>query len=145
MSRSFLENEYTERIMSSVATGQAANESSVVDTVGFDSFTFIAALGAIDPTGTVVMKLQQCDTDDGSFADLTDASATATANDDEGLLVVEIYRPAERYLKAIVTTDVANGEIDSVICIKRDPKEIPVTQSDDVIDSAFVASPDESA
>lgn len=141
-----MENERLERIMDSVAAGQAATNSAVLDTSGFDSVTVFCALGAIVATGTVIMKIQGgAESDGGDMADLADTSVAATSDDDEGILAVELYRPREQYIRAVVTTATANGEIDGVFAVLRDPQAIPITQSSDIIAFELHASPAEGA
>ena len=142
--RSFKENEQLERIMNGVAAGQAANNSDVLDTRGFDSVTIVALIGAVTATGTVTMKIQQgTESGGGDMADLEGTSVALTASDDDKMLAVEIYRPQERYLRAVVTTATADGVIDGVIAILRDPHKIPVTQGSDVAAFELHAAPDE--
>jgi len=141
---SFKEHERLERIMSSVAAGTDTNESDVLDTRGFDSVTIIAVIGTVEATGTVELKVQQGALANGSdMEDLLGTAVSLAAGDDEDLLAVEIYRPRERYVRAVVTTAVANGEIDGVLAVLRDPHYVPVTQSADVIAFELHGSPAE--
>jgi hypothetical protein len=145
--RNFLENEKTIRVMSSATGGTGTTASSIVDMVGFDSAAFIALAGAVTSSGTITMTVQGNDsTSTAGFADLEGANAQLGSDDDEGLLIVEVYRPAKRYLRAVVNCETANGEVDGILCLQRDPKLIPFGgQDDSVVDSAFVSSPDETA
>lgn len=143
--KSFYENEKIERLINGAVAGTGTTNGDVLDTQGFDTVTFVAPLGAIDATGTVTLKIQQGDESDGSdMADLSGATASADASDDNKLLCVEIYRPRERYLRPVLTRGVANSVIDGAIAILRDPQDIPVTRSSDEADYTIVAAPAES-
>ncbi len=142
--RSFKENEQLERIMNGVASGIGANNSDVLDTRGFDSVTIIALIGTVAVTGTVTMKIQQgAESDASDMADLTGTSVVLTDTDDNKMLAVELYRPRERYVRAVVTTVTAAGVIDGVVAVLRDPHQIPVTQGSDVAAFELHAAPAE--
>lgn len=143
--RSFSENEKLERLMNGAAAGQGTTNGDLLDTLGYDSVTFIGLIGAVDPTGTVQMKIQQGrEAGGGDMADLSGATADLSADDDDKLLLVEIYRPRERYVRPVIVRATADSAIDGVVAILRDPQRMPVVQPTDVGDSALVASPAES-
>jgi len=117
------------RVMIGVAAGQATNNGDSVDMKGFDSVTFIALIGAIDPTGTVTLKAQQS-TDDGvadAFSDLLGSAIAYTAADDGKATILEVNCPLKRYVRPVIITAVANGVIDGVIAIQTKPSSEPVT------------------
>lgn len=144
MLENLLKDAEIQRVMDSVAAGQAANTSSEVDMAGFDAVMFICLIGAVTATGTVTMKIQQ-DTATGmaSAADLEGTAIAADSDDDDLLLVTDLIRPQERFVRAVVTTATANGEIDGVIAIKYRAKNRPTTQGATVVDSELHLSPAE--
>ncbi len=85
----------------------AASTSSEVDMQGYEGCLFLLSLGTIDTT--VDMQIDSSSTSGGTLAALTDTdSATAdltqiTATGDNKQYCVDVYRPTNRYLKAIVT------------------------------------------
>lgn len=120
--------------------------SAAIDTAGLESATFICLVGTITSSGEVELKIQQS-SDDGSldsYADLEDSAVTVVgaANSDK-LLIVEIVRPQERYLKAIVTRDVGNSVIGGVIAIGNQVPKSPITDDDTVEEVVTLISPDE--
>ena len=144
MIKSILKNCEVDRIMESVNAGTAANLSAAVDMAGYEGVLFVVSLGAITTTGIATVKVSQCDTSGGSYADLTGTSVASTADGDaQGLILVEVINPLERYLKVTVTTATANVEIDSVTAIKFGAKAMPITENADVIDSEQHISPAE--
>ncbi len=120
------------RVSNAVAAGQATTNCSSVDMKGFDAVTFIVSVGAIVSTGTVTVKAQQS-TDDSTFADLVGTAIAFTDADDNKVAVLEITKPLERYVRAVVVTATANGTIDSVVAIQTDASEEPVTHGGTVV------------
>jgi hypothetical protein len=72
-------------------------------------------------------------------------NATCVVNDDlnDTLLVVEVYRPRERYVQAVRTSATANIAFGNVIAILYGARKLPVTLDATVQDGALVASPAE--
>jgi len=136
MIEGLLKNVEVDRIMESVAAGQAANLSDAVDMAGFESVLFSISFGAIDTGGIATVKVSQCDSEAGSYADLLGRSVASSADTDaQGIILVEIKNPEERYLKVTVTTSIADVEIDTVTAFKFGAKKLPITENDDIIDS----------
>jgi hypothetical protein len=79
------------RVSNAVAAGTATTNCSAVDMKGFESVTFVVAIGAIVSTGTVTVKAQQS-TDNSSFADLEGTAIAYTDSDDNKLAVLEITK-----------------------------------------------------
>lgn len=120
------------RVSNAVAAGQATTNCSSVDMQGFESVTFVVAIGAIVSTGTVTVKAQQSE-DDSSFADLAGTAIAYTDADDNKLAVLEITKPRERYVRPVVITATANGTIDGVIAIQTAADEEPVSNGSTVV------------
>jgi hypothetical protein len=134
------------KIEDSVAAGQAATVSDVVDTIGFMGACFIYKLGAVADGAAVTLKISQNTSNSTSgMTDLAGATAAiaVAATDSEQVLVVDVIRPRERYLIATLTTEEQNAEIDSGICILYNPGVKPVTQPAAVDVGTLVVSPDE--
>jgi hypothetical protein len=134
------------KIMDSQAAGQTDPTSDIVDTQGYEGCCFICKLGAVTDAGAVKMTIYQ-DTDSagGTVAALSGAEAAiATASSDsEQVIVVDVKRPRERYLQALITRADQNSEIDAVIAILYNPINIPVTQPATIDAEASVVSPAE--
>jgi hypothetical protein len=117
------------RALNAVAAGQSNQNGGVIDMANYEGVVFIAALGTLASGAVTGMKAQQ-----GNQANLSDAAdlagtavSIADAEDNE-LLVLDIYRPAERYVRAVVTRGTADATIDGVIAIQYGPRVLPVTQ-----------------
>ena len=82
-----------------VATGTSTITSTAIDMAGYDGCLFIVRLGS--PATNNSVKIQQCDTSGGSYADLTGTSVGSHATDNP--LIVDVFRPREQFLKYVVT------------------------------------------
>lgn len=87
------------KVSAAVATGTTAVNSSVVDMQGYDGVIFLASLGTAAANNGV--KAQQ-----GQIANMSDAADLAgtlvSSNGTQTDLVLEIFRPRERYVRASV-------------------------------------------
>jgi hypothetical protein len=126
--RNLLSNAKFTRLANSAAAGNAAINSSAIDCKGFDSTTFLLALGSITANTTASVIVQQS-TDDGnsdSWAPLSTTNTALTSADSNKLLGLEIVDAQERYLRAVVTRQ--NAAVDCIAAIQSCPKICPVTQ-----------------
>ena len=111
------------------------------DMQGWDGIIFILNLGVTD--GTVDMKAQG--DDNSAFSSATDITGAAitqvSATGDNKLYVLDVYRPTERYIRAVVTTGAgAVAEEAGVVSIRyRRTGRQPVTQHADVAEVKKVA------
>lgn len=136
--RTLLENVKIVRVSDAAGAAQTDVTSDVVDTVGFERIIFIAALGAITGGGSVSMSLFTGDASNGVGAvEVETTTVVATDADDDGLLVIEAYRPAGRYCHVVIERADENSAIDSVVCLLSDAKQLPV-DNDDLVDFTTV-------
>jgi len=146
MLNSLLRNCKIVKVLDSQADGQATNNTDIVDTQGFEGVCFITKLGAVTNAGAITMTIQQ-DTDSagGTMAALSGAQAAiaSTSSDAEQSLVVDVFRPRERYARASIVRATQNSEIDAVYAILYGATALPVTQPATIDASAFVVSPAE--
>lgn len=117
------------RVMNAVAAGTTAQTSSAIDTQGFEGVKIYTAFGAITGSAVTSVKIQQS-SDDGSadaYADLAGTSISVADDDDNQVVVHDIYRPRERYLKVVVSRATQNAVIDGVIAVLYGPADSPTT------------------
>lgn len=126
---------------------QTAVNGTAVDMVGFDGVMFIAVLGTVSTDCVPTLKAQQS-SDNGSadtFADLEGSSAAGDDGDDDDLLVVDVYRPRERYVRPVLTR--AGGStgavLDGIIAIKYRGSKMPTAQHATEVARTVLASPAE--
>lgn len=119
-----------DRVMNAVAAGTSDQNSDSVDMAGFDGVLFIALLGTL--TATQVTKLTaQHSADDSTFAAITGGSTDAMADADSNkLLFVDVYRPQNRYVRAVVDRGTANAVIDGVLAIRYCGDKAPFSHGD---------------
>lgn len=131
------------------AAANTDDDSAAVDTQGYEGVMFICPITDSVQGGVATMTVEQETTSDGTFAALSGAVATATSasNDDLNgkLLVVDVYKPRERYLRANLTSATQNIAYGATIAIKYGAHKMPITQATaEVADSEIVTSPAES-
>lgn len=132
------------------AASDTDDDSAIVDTANFEGCLFITEITDSVATGVATMTVEQNTANSGTgMAALSGAVATATSatNDDLNtkLLIVDVPRPRERYLRVNRTSATANIAFGPVIAILYGPRKGAVTQAAaEVADSATAVSPAES-
>lgn len=132
-----------------VSAGSSIDSNSDrIDMSGWEGVVFVCPVTDSVQNGVATLKAEQSTTDaDTYMAALTGASATATSanNDDlnDKLLVVDVYRPTERYVQAVRTSSAANIAYGNVIAILYGARELPTAEDTSILDAAVVASPAE--
>jgi hypothetical protein len=126
-----LKNVKIQRVMNAVAAGTSNQTSSAVDTQGFDGVMFVASFGTLTATQVTSLKAQTS-SDDGASDAYDDLAGTLvgpmTDADSNKQLILDIYKPRKRYLKAVVNRATANAVIDGVTAILYRGRKAPVTQ-----------------
>lgn len=133
------------RVMNAVAAGTTDQNSSEVDMQGWDGVMFIAAFGALTATQVTQIKAQQ-DTATGmaGAADLAGTLVGPLADGDGNkCLVLDVFRPQERFVRCVVDRGTANAVIDGVIAIQYRGRKAPVTQGSTIAFSEAHVSPAE--
>lgn len=110
------------------AAGQTAITSDVVDTANCDGVLFIVSFGAITAGAVTSIKVQQCDTSGGSYADLEGTSQTVADDADNTTFYVDVFRPREQFLKLVVSRATQNATVGSILAIKYNTSNRPTTQ-----------------
>ncbi len=121
--------EKTIRVMNGVVAGTSAQTSSAIDTAGFDGVKIYSLFGAITSGAATSVKVQQS-SDDASadaYADLLGTSVTVADDDDNQVVVHDIYRPRERYLKVVISRATQNAVIDGVVAVLYNASKEPTT------------------
>jgi hypothetical protein len=111
------------------AAGTTDIESTIVDTAGYGGVQFVIQLGAIT-SGAVTSAYVQQNTANSTSGMATLAGTTATiADDDDGqYVVIDVARPAERYVRLVVDRGTQNAVVASAEYIQYEPIASPVTQ-----------------
>lgn len=130
------------------AASNTDSNSSIVDTQDCEGVVFIVPITDSVDTGVATLTAQQNTANsDTGMAGLSGAVATATsaANDDLNgqLLIVDVYRPRERYVQGTLTSATANIAFGNMIAIKYGVRKAPVTSDSTVSSVATAISPAE--
>jgi len=117
------------RLANAQAAGLTDFTSSALDMEDYDGVLFICAAGAVSATAVSQVKIQQS-SDDGStdaYADLagTFSAALVSGTDDNKVILIDVYRPQERYLKVVWHRSTANTVIDGIFAIRYHGKVMP--------------------
>lgn len=121
-----------------------AEKGTIIDMAGFESVMFIAMLNDVVDTAALTLAVAASDTNDTGAMALLSGSATKTAGAsdcDNGLMVVDVAHPNQRYLEVQLTHATANAPHGGVLAIQYNAKDVPVTQSAGVVASALLANP----
>ncbi len=111
------------------ADGTTDPDGRSVDMLGFDGCVFICVVGVITTTGTVNMSIAQS-SDDTTYNAISGAAAQADlAADGDKLLVVDVYKPGDRYLRPTVTRATANSILGGIVSVRYKGRKSPFTQN----------------
>jgi hypothetical protein len=119
------------------------------DMAGFDGVLFIAAIGTLTSSQVTFLGAQGS-ADGTTWASAGTAAAptnliagaqTAAMADTDGtkLLVLDVFRPQQRYVRAVLFRGTANAVVDGVIAIRYEASKMPtVHDATTVAASKFV-------
>lgn len=108
------------------------------DMLGFDGVVFIAALGTL--TASQVTFLGAQDSADGTTWGAVGTAAAPTNliagaqtpaaldADSNKLLVLDVFRPRRRFVRAVLYRGTANAVVDGVVAIRYEAKKLPTGQ-----------------
>lgn len=128
------------------AASDTDSNSDRLDMSGFDGVMFIVPITDSVDTGVATLNIQQNTIDsDTGMATTSSATATSAANDDlnNKLLVVDVYRPAERYVQGNITSATANIAYGNMIAIQYKGSKMPISAAASIATSTVSASPAE--
>ncbi len=118
-------------------------DSARVDMTGFDTVTFVAAVGDCTSGSvlTLVAKSNAADSTSNSTTEKANTAITAGTSDcDNSLLMVTVHKPTLRYAYASLGIDTQNAVFENIIAFQYNAKSVPVTQGALVV-SNEVAGP----
>ena len=142
MIESILKNCGIAKVMNNTAagTGDTLN-GSIVDLGAdgiFDSVCFIATTGDVADTAVMTLKAycgDESDVSDGAYKTTTATFTAGAATADNKTLILDVVRPGKRYVRPDFVRATANIPVETIIAIKYNAKNVPVTQSSSVVDS----------
>jgi hypothetical protein len=116
------------RVMNDVAAGTTVQNSTHVDMQGWDGVLFIVGIGALTAGQVTNAKLQGGNAvNDSDQADLSTPLASAALADGNSniSILLDLYRPQERYIRCVVNRATQNAVIDGVWAIQYQGEKIP--------------------
>jgi hypothetical protein len=146
MINNLLNNVLVTRVLGAQADGTGTASSAILDMTGYSGVMFIAKFDDVDNTAVLTLTCQQNTANSASGMATLDGSATYTAeaaDADDDLLVLDIVRPRERYVRAQVVIGTGNAILGSIVAIQYGAESVPITQGTTVLDSDTLTDPDE--
>lgn len=143
---SLLKNCKITRVANAAAAAQTDVNGSILDMAGFEGVMFVALTGDATATSALALKCEQNTVNSASgMAELTGAASfTAGASDaDNKALVLDVHKPRERYVRAVLERGTADCVVDGIIAIQYMPRSMPTSQDASVIASALINDPSE--
>lgn len=144
-----LKNVKISEVLAPVAAGSSIDSNSdVIDMAGYEGVVFVVPIADSASTGVATLTIEQNTANSASgMAALSGAVATVTSGENDDLngtlLVVDVYRPRERYLQGVVTSATANIAYSNMIAIQYEGTKMPITQGSTVSAATQVISPAE--
>ena len=116
------------RIANATAAGVTAINCTSVDMQDFEGVQATCSMGTLT-AGQVTSLKAQSSTDNSTWADITGAvTANAADGDSNKMLILDLYRPQQRYVRFVVNRATQNAVIDAVVAYQYGPKKAAVTQ-----------------
>ena len=109
--------------------------SEAIDTAGYEGAEIFTGFGAITSGAVTSVKVQQCDTSGGTYADLTGTAITVADDDDNQMTHHVIFNPQEQYLKVVTDRGTQNAVVDFMVVKLFGARREPTTD-----DTATVVS-----
>lgn len=137
-SGNFSKNVKVDLVVNPTSAGTVATTTGAsIDMAGYDGCAFICVVGNATSGATATLAVRGGATTT-SFVAISGASAGSTGGADNGLLMVDVYKPRKRYLSptlAIGTTILVHG---GVTAYRYHARSSPVTNS---TAAEFLAAP----
>ena len=134
MRRNLLQNVQIDWVDGVEAAGSSIDVNSTIkDMQGWDGVVVITEITDSADTGVGTLSIQENSANsDTGMANITGATAagTSAADDDlnDTLLIVDCYKPMERYVQATRISATANIAYGPVIMIRYQGRKSPITQ-----------------
>lgn len=125
---SLLKNLEVFRVLAPTVAGTTTIVTSSVDCAGLQTVLFIVGVGTITSGGSFVPTFEGSD-DDVSFSPLAASGVNVLDGADDKLLLIEIVKPRQRYIRLSLDRNTANVVFDLGIAIGGVwHRNLPVTQ-----------------
>jgi hypothetical protein len=144
----FAKTNLISQILGYFAAGTTKRTSIIIDMAGYDGVLFVVALGTLIEGGTLDAFVEQNTINSASgMARLATTTAyTVTAADalkTQSCILVDVFRPQERYLQCNITPAVSNAVVLGVTAIRYRGRVKPESQDSTVLAATSLGSPAE--
>lgn len=108
------------------ATGAAVREGATLDMSGYDGVLAVmsVATAASSQTGDIHFQTSTASNFSGE-ANVKGTAIVTDENSDDEIFVIDLYKPLERYVRAVVTKDTTNSIAESVLYIQYKGAKAP--------------------
>lgn len=133
-----LHNVKVTRVLAAQADGTGTQSGDILDMSGWEGVLFIAKFDDVDNTAVLTLQAQQNTVNSGTGMATLSGNSTytaAAADADDDVLVLDVYRPRERYVRPQVVIGTANATTACILAIQYGPRVLPTSQGSTVLDS----------
>lgn len=119
------------RSANAAIAGVTAINGAHVDMQGYDGVLFVAFVGALTATQVTSLKAQGgALANDSDMADLVGAVSPNLADaDGNKCIVLDVYRPQQRFVRPVLNRATANAVLDGIIAIQYQGDKLAVGQA----------------
>lgn len=133
MMHNLVENLKGDIVEAATAAGQTAIESIGVDMSGYDGVMFAVCTQAITAGGVQSINAAGSATLNGTYADLypaggveADGDLAIADDDDNKLILLDIYKPASRFVRAEISRATQNSAFGEIVAYRYGKRDKPV-------------------
>lgn len=136
------------QVLGYFAAGTTKRTSTIIDMEGYDGVLFVAGLGTLIENGTLDVFVEQntANSTSGMARLATTTAYTVTAADalkTQSCVLVDVFRPQERYIQCNITPATQNAVILGIVAIKYRGRVKPATQPASVLKETSLNCPAE--
>jgi len=144
----FLKQNLISQVLGYFAAGTTKRTSGIIDMAGYDGVLFVVGLGTLIEAGTLDAFVEQntANSASGMARLATTSPYTVTAADalkTQSCILVDVFRPQERYLQCNITPATQNAVILGITAIRYRGRVKPESQDTSVLASTALGSPAE--
>jgi len=112
------------------ASGTASRNGATLDMQGYDGVLCIVTHATIAASAVGDVHWEQDSASGmGTAADLAGTAIAVADDDDDEVWVLDLYRPLERYVRAVVTKDASNAQAESLVYVQYRGRKAPVSNA----------------
>ncbi|MFA5423833.1 MAG: hypothetical protein WC374_08255 [Phycisphaerae bacterium] len=138
-----MKNILVSEALAPVTAGQQSSKSDVLDMQGYDGVLFVVPITDCTSGAVATLTVQENTANSTTgMASITSASATntSTAGDDQNnkLLLVDVYRPLKRYVMGLLTIGTQDAASGNMLAIRYCGSKAPIAEDATILDATVV-------